>query len=572
MGVSRAVRAKGILVCGAGVFLLAAAARPAPGRTVPGLDWAAPYAGLRGVSMAVSGDGGIYVTGPSLPDAAHDFHPDIITLRYDVNGQLMWAREFDESADATVGDDISAWLTLDPQGNVIVTGTSFLQGEGQRFVTLKYDPAGRLLWRARTAAGFQAERVATDAAGNVYVTGYTPGSAANYVTVKYDAQGARQWVRTYDGPNNGSDQARGLAVTAAGDVAVTGESTGGETSYDIATDLYDTNGNQRWVARFDGGSGGQDKGRDVVFGADGTVYVAGFASSGDTDAVVVAYDAASGAQQWAQALDGAGRGDAFARIVPAPNGDLLAAGYAHSADLRSDFLVARFAPQGQPLWSRTWDGPDRDEDVGFGLAVGADGSPYVTGGSFSKVATLRYSPKGELLWARLYDNPGQEDRGYAVAVDALDRVHVAAQSPLLTLQYSDSVPSPTAHAGDLDGIWQVLPQRKWAATAGIFVHDGAHRAVAGVTATGTWEPGGRASCVSGADGRCFIGSGPLPWITTTATFRLESLSGNGFAYAPLANHDPDRDSTGATVTVRRSTSLPEPSATGEPGTASRPRW
>lgn len=105
------------------------------------------------------------------------------------------------------------------------------------------------------------------------------------------------------------------------------------------------------------------------------------------------------------------------------------------------------------------------ELTGFGLAVGLDDSIYVTGESFSKLATVRYLPDGTLEWSQFYDNPGTlSDRGYSVAVDPQDNVVVAAQSPLLTLHYSQGGSNPLGlHVGDLDGT-SVRVGASWQAT------------------------------------------------------------------------------------------------------------
>lgn len=190
-------------------------------------EWVATHSGMWGVGVAMDAGGNSYVTGPSLQDAAHNFREDIVTIKYDPAGNEVWVREFDETGDSTVGSDIPFWIALDPFDNVLITGQSFLDGTGTNFFTLKYDPNGNLLWAARYTGAFEGRRVASDAAGNVYVTGRTGGSSsANYVTVKYDPNGAQLWVKTYNGPSNFRDEPDALAVTADGKVAVTGRSSG----------------------------------------------------------------------------------------------------------------------------------------------------------------------------------------------------------------------------------------------------------------------------------------------------------------------------------------------------------
>jgi hypothetical protein len=411
-------------------------------------DWTASYPGLASVAVVVDGSGNSYVTGASLKDAAHNFNEDIILIKYDPAGVQVWAREFDETGDATFGSDVPFWLALDPLGNVIVTGKSFLNGSGTRFVTLKYDPNGNLLWKARYTGGFESRRVATDAAGNVYIAGTTGSNSANYVTVKYDPNGNQLWARTYNGPSNFLDDLHSLAVTADGKVAVTGRSAGGVTTYDVATILYDTNGNELWVRRHDG-AGQQDAGHDVAFGPAGEVYVGGYSVlTGLTDMLLLKYSAA-GNLLWVKTHNGADdNSDSIARIGVDSQGNVLATGYIQPASFYSDFGTLKYDPNGNLLWLRLYDGPiANDEEIPRALAIGPGDSVYVTGYEEGavKVATVKYDANGAQLWAATFNNPNTLlDSGNAIAVDASGNVTVSGQSPILTLHYSDSgQPNPT---------------------------------------------------------------------------------------------------------------------------------
>src|SRR6266568_2463348 len=121
------------------------------------------------------------------------------------------------------------------------------------------------------------------------------------------ASGAELWVKRYNGPGNSDDKASAVAVSPSADtIFVTGYSTGAGSGLDYATIAYDAaTGAPSWVRRYAGGSAAA-----MAVSPDGkTVFVTG-QFHGQTnesyDYGTVAYDAATGAQLWAQGYNGPG--------------------------------------------------------------------------------------------------------------------------------------------------------------------------------------------------------------------------------------------------------------------------
>jgi hypothetical protein len=73
--------------------------------------------------------------------------------------------------------------------------------------------------------------IAIDSNDNIYVTGHSAvsGSINDYATVKYDPNGNEVWVATYDGPGNYFDYAEAIAIDSNDNIYVTGESLGSGT-------------------------------------------------------------------------------------------------------------------------------------------------------------------------------------------------------------------------------------------------------------------------------------------------------------------------------------------------------
>ena len=93
----------------------------------------------------------------------------------------------------------------------------------------------------------------------------------------------RRWVRRYNGPGNGSDQAHGLAVDGQGNVYVTGESDGAGSSRDYATIKYSPSGEELWAARYNGPGNGIDVAEGLFVDSQGNVYVTGYSMGNGSD-------------------------------------------------------------------------------------------------------------------------------------------------------------------------------------------------------------------------------------------------------------------------------------------------
>lgn len=150
-------------------------------------------------------------------------------------------------------------------------------------------------------SGDSALDLAVDTAGNVYVTGRANEAPthSNYATVKYDQAGSRLWLATHDGPASDTDSATRIAIAPSGDICVTGASLGIGTGRDFGTIKYDSDGNELWIARFNGSGNSIDEPTGIVIDPAGNIYVTGRTLSASTvyDFATIKYSP-SGDETW----------------------------------------------------------------------------------------------------------------------------------------------------------------------------------------------------------------------------------------------------------------------------------
>ncbi len=232
--------------------------------------------------MTADKSGNIFVTGGSLGAGTIN---DFVTIKYDVNGNELWVRRYNGPAN---GNDNFTFVATDDSGNVAVTGSSVGTGTGLDFATLKYSPAGDLLWLVRytgpsNSAFDEPKAICTDVDGNIFVAGSSIGQNTSYdfAVVKYSSEGAEQWVRRYNGiGNNSFDEPRSICSDNFGNVFVAGLSGSSTVSDDVVVIRYDTDGEQTWLLRYNSTSNGIDAANTVTYDMFSGIMISGSFNSG----------------------------------------------------------------------------------------------------------------------------------------------------------------------------------------------------------------------------------------------------------------------------------------------------
>jgi Beta-propeller repeat len=289
-------------------------------------------------------------------------------------------------------------------------------------------------WVARyngPANGYdEARTIALDNSGNVYVGGYSWGSGTgtDYTTVKYNSVGNEGWVTRYNGPVNGDDQLNAIAVDGSGNVYVTGFSVVDNNShFDCATIKYNSAGQEQWVAHYTAPSG-YAAGGAIALDGSGNVYVAAEAAIPNDPntrfCVTIKYNAA-GEEQWVSEYDGGMNNNQPAAIAVDSATNVYVTGHIRACPA-DDYLTLKYDSAGQEQWVARYQGPGTGGDSANALAVDDSGNVYVAGTSYTSgisSSTIKYNSAGQQQWVARYDQGGY-DEAHALAIDGSGNVYV----------------------------------------------------------------------------------------------------------------------------------------------------
>jgi uncharacterized delta-60 repeat protein len=359
-----------------------------------------------GNAIVVDDSGNVYVTGSSVNQ---DSNPDYLTIKYSPQGEEQWTARYNGTGDNR--DEVRA-LAVDALGNVYVTGSSRNRDSDSDYATIKYNPRGEEEWVARYDAAENswdgAEAIAVDAEGNVYVTGWSVSQDPygcyfinyDYLTIKYSPQGEEKWVARYDAAGNSSDKATAIAVDAGGNVYVTGWSINQYPNYDYLTIKYSPQGEEKWVARYNGTGDNRDEAKAIAVDAGGNVYVTGDSNNQDFmyDYVTIKYSP-QGEEKWVARYNGPGNGlDQVWALAVDAGGNAYVTGSSVNQESNPDYATVKYGPQGEEQWVARYNGPENDMDIPGALILDAGGNVYVTGLSMNRdstccYATIKYSQR-----------------------------------------------------------------------------------------------------------------------------------------------------------------------------------
>jgi len=407
----------------------------------------------------------------------NSFSYDYMTFKLDrANNSIKWKARYD-SGDG--GTDMAAGLALDSAGNLLVTGTAFLTGGGDKsdeLYTRKVATAGLndpnavpgFIWDHQygTLQGIDmatAIAMIKDGSNNSVVIGHGGNAAGNddIFIIKYNSDGSLAWAPiVYNSGRH--DIPSGVAFDAAGDIFVTGysfdtteEPTG---SYDWFTAKYSgASGALIWSETYNvsGEKFGGNR-NDLALAIDvdraGNAYVTGYATNSAVETVfyTVKYDGAEipagNRRIWESQFNNPGfDADAAAVKVDPIDGGVVVAGTAYLNATDSDFHLIKYNPadgtlvssdENLKVWDRNFDRPGQ-YDYLTAMAMDSSGYIYLTGNSrsgpdtisafdaSSDLLSLIYNHEGAFLGAMTFDGTGRRDETTAITANYRGEAFIA---------------------------------------------------------------------------------------------------------------------------------------------------
>lgn len=305
----------------------------------------------KGISLALDNSGNVYLTGRSDSDPNTTSNIDVLTIKWDTNGNQLWAIRYNNTSN---NSDLAKVMKISSTGNVYVAGRTF-NGTNYDFLLLKYNSTGVQQWvKTIDGTGNDAiNSITLDNSENIYLTGYSQSSVTsdtNIITVKCNASGVVQWSKIFDGTLHGNDVGKNIVLDNLNNVIICGTTDSDASSLnlnnDIVTIKYDNAGTLVWQKIYNNTSNFDDQAEELRVDANNNIYV-----TGESDSLT-------------------GNGNNY------------------------DYVTLKYSSTGNLLNRSVFNGSGNNKDIPSSMEINS-GFLYVTGGSLNTslqrdIVTIRY--------------------------------------------------------------------------------------------------------------------------------------------------------------------------------------
>ncbi|MBP1683250.1 MAG: repeat protein [Ignavibacteriaceae bacterium] len=285
------------------------------------------------------------------------------------------------------------------------------------------------------------EKVTFDNSGNIYLSGYgyltSGGGGTDFFTVKCNSNGAEEWSKVYNGPQNDTDRPYGIFVDDNGNVYVTGTSRWNSSAYKIVTLKYSQAGDLLWICAFDslGQSDGEPK--DIWVDNNGNIYVTGWISqtnNGYYDVVTIKMNEDGNILDWSYFGQVNNVSDYGYKIISDNNENVLTGGSSYrNVSLGIEVVIIKYNNNLDTSWVVHINGSDNSfNEFIVDIALDDTGNVYSlcrlqnSPGS-TDFAVLKINPNGDVIWRVEYDEAGGQDIPEAMVMDNEGNIYVTGR-------------------------------------------------------------------------------------------------------------------------------------------------
>lgn len=393
---------------------------------------------------------------------------DAFLVKFDATGVRLWGTYYGGTS-----TEYGRSCTLDASGNVYLGGET-------------------------TSSG------AIIATPGAHQTVYTGGWDA--FLVKFNTSGIRQWGTYYGG--SGDDRGQSCATDAGGNVFLSGFTTSTTTSL-VATPgahqtanafgidgflvKFNSSGSRQWGTYY--GGSGDDVGYSCITDAAGNAYLSGYTNStgtviatpgahqstyggGSSDAFLVKFDG-FGTRQWGTFYGGSGSDIGYCCTTDNSSNIFLVGGTASGSGIAtagshqtilagsSDAFLTKLNSQGLRQWG-TYYGGGGNESAGYCIADGS-GNLYMTGytsttgsgiatagayqafnGGSADTYLVKFDASGARQWGTFYGG-NLDDISHSCALDNAGNVYVVGETSSSGSALVTAGAHQTSNAGGIDG-------------------------------------------------------------------------------------------------------------------------
>ena len=350
-----------------------------------------PLNNAHGTSICVDNYGNCYITGYVDEGSGNN----VLVIKYNSQtGDTIWTSSYNGEANE---DDVGNAIITNDAGDIYITGYETINGKGRDLLLLKYSPDGTLLFHT-TISGYEIDaedagvNLSLDIDGNIYVTGFCTDSSmvTGILTVRFDTGGSSNWYNIEAGTGFNA-KGTNIAVNNSGTtIYIIGYVTSTTSNNDMVFIKYSLNGSKLFTEYFDGGENASDRAFGIAVDETDYIYITGYSTTDNTeteDFTLLKYNS-SGEEMWHRTFNGEGNQSdrAFGIAVDEQDGFIFITGQSTNLAGNNDYLTVAYNPDGDYLWHKNFNGAANDDDEASAIGIvnnpGNTKSIVVTGSSW----------------------------------------------------------------------------------------------------------------------------------------------------------------------------------------------